>query len=164
MCQLGNSSREIMGGLQHLANPGTLIQRHCHAHYGPAWLTAGSRGRSRHWPVRMSRRGDCPLVELEYMVLSSVKHTPTFDVTANSRRESLLATSALNPVTVTLPLGSRLSMYAAGKSFDKRKLSQVRSHLLQQQETGDHWNVGFRGTLPPSILPTSLTNPGYLYR
>ena len=101
MCQLGNSSREIMGGLQHLANPGTLIQRHCHAHYGPAWLTAGSRGRSRHWPVRMSRRGDCPLVELEYMVLSSVKHTPTFDVTANSRRESLLATSALNPVTLT---------------------------------------------------------------
>ena len=46
----------------------------------------------------MSRRGDCPLVELEYMVLSSVKHTPTFDVTANSRQESLLATSALNPV------------------------------------------------------------------
>jgi len=47
----------------------------------------------------MSRRGDCPLVELKYMVLFSAKRTPIFEVTANSRRESLLATSALNPVT-----------------------------------------------------------------
>ena len=47
----------------------------------------------------MSRRGDGPLVEVEYTVLSSVKHTPNIDVTANSRRESFFATSATKPLT-----------------------------------------------------------------
>jgi len=47
----------------------------------------------------MSRRGACPLVELEYMGLSSVKHT-SIDVTANSRRGSFFATSAKNPLAL----------------------------------------------------------------
>jgi len=47
----------------------------------------------------MSRRGNCPLVELEYMVLSSVKHTPNIEMTANPRRESFLTTSTTKPLT-----------------------------------------------------------------
>jgi len=71
----------------------------CHAHYGPAWLQRGHGDVVGIGQLDMSRKGDCPLVELEYMVLSSVKHTPDIDVTANSRRESFVATSATKPLT-----------------------------------------------------------------
>ena len=72
----------------------------------------------------MSRRGDCPLVEVEYMVLSFVKHTPTIDVTTDSRRESILATSAKTPLTNIwhcirphFPAGAMLGIWHAQRTM-----------------------------------------------
>jgi len=59
--------------------------------------TTASRGLQRgHGDVvgmgqlGMSRRGDGPLVEVEYTVLSSVKHTLTVNMTARDENHSLL--------------------------------------------------------------------------
>ena len=50
--ELTKMSAYSIAGILKIFLPRYSDEAFCHAHYGPAWLTAGSRGRSRHWPVR----------------------------------------------------------------------------------------------------------------